>query len=196
MLLQEFAAPGDDPDSRDGVVGSGAAAAGPITDERQRCLHDYWRRKVAGLRLPGRADIDPGEIPRLLPDIMLVDVLPGGRYRYRLIGTANAAAHGINATGRYLDEVLPGPEYRAHVIGLYDECVRSARPVYSETLFISPRRSVAERHTKVLFLPLAKDGETVDMVLVMQLFLYIDQSARNRHFLEVRPYNEIAHAVL
>ncbi len=168
----------------------------PITDDRLKELHDYWRRKAAGRKLPRRADIDPGEIPKLLPDVMLVDVLPGGRYRYRLIGTANTAAHGINATGRYLDEVLPGPEYRDHVIGLYDQCVGSRRPVYSESLFISPQRRVTERHTKVLFLPLSADGERIDIVLVMQVFIYIDRNTRNRHFLEGRPYKEIVHAVL
>jgi hypothetical protein len=49
--------------------------------------------------MPRRADLDPTEIPKLLPDVMLVDVLPSGRYRYRLIGTGNARAHGVNATG-------------------------------------------------------------------------------------------------
>jgi hypothetical protein len=188
-----------------GEVGNAAAAnealevavaeASPISDERLQSLLAYWRQKAGHRPMPRRADIDPGEIPKLLPDVMLVEVLPSGRYRYRLIGTGNTAAQGINATGRYLDEVLPGPEYRDHVIGLYNECVQMRRPVYSESLFISPQR-IAERHTKVIFLPLAKDGETVDMVLVMQIFRYIDQNTRNRHFLEVRPYKEIAHAVL
>jgi hypothetical protein len=31
--------------------------------------------------MPRRADLDPTEIPKLLPDVMLVDVLPSGRYR-------------------------------------------------------------------------------------------------------------------
>ena len=92
---------------------------------------------------------------------MLVEVLPSWRYRYRLIGTANAKAHGMNATGRYLDEVLPGPEYKAHVLGLYDGCVRARRPLYSECLFISLEQA-PERHTKVLFLPLSHDGERVN----------------------------------
>jgi len=173
-----------------------AAAISPITDDRLQSLHDYWRQKAAVRAMPRRADIDPGEIPKLLADVMLVDVMPDGRYRYRLIGTANTAAHGINATGRYLDEVLPGPAYRAHVIGLYDECVGTARPVYSESLFMSPQRRVAERHTKVLFLPLSDNGKQVDIVLVMQVFRYIDHNTRNRHFIEVRPYKEIVHAVL
>jgi len=172
------------------------AVASPITEARLREAHDYWRRKAAGRAMPRRADIDPIEIPQLLPDVMLVDVLPQGRYRYRLIGTENTQAHGINATGRYLDEVLPGSEYKDHVIALYDECVASRRALYSECLFMSLPQRTPERHTKVLFMPLAEDGETVNMVFVMQVFFYIDQMTRERHFIDTRPYQEIAHVLL
>ena len=75
--------------------------ASPITEPRLRQVYDYWRCKATGRAMPRRADIDPTEIPKLLPDVMLVDVLPQGRYRYRLIGTENSVAHGMNATGRY-----------------------------------------------------------------------------------------------
>lgn len=169
------------------------ADASPIGDWRLRDALDYWRRQAAGRKMPPRGDIDPIDIPKLLPDVMLVDVLPGGRYRYRLIGTGNALEHGINATGRYLDEVLPGPEYKAHVLALYDKCVGARRPLYSECLFMArPRRP--ERHTKVLFLPLSEDGETVNMVMVVQVFFHIEQATRERHFIEERPYREIVHA--
>ena len=167
-----------------------------ITDARLQNGYAYWRGKSLNGRLPARADIDPREIPKLLPHVMLVDVEAPGRFRYRLIGTENALAQGMNATGRYLDEVLPGPEYRAHVIRLYDGCVGARRPLYSESLFLSPQDGAVERHTKVLFLPLAGDGQAVDMVLVLQVFLYIDQQTRNRHFVEQRPYQEIVHALL
>ena len=146
--------------------------------------------------MPRRGDIDPTEIPKLLPDVMLVDVLPEGRYRYRLIGTENAQAHGMNATGCYLDEVLPGPEYKDHVIALYDECVGARRALYSECLFMAPQQRAPERHTKVLFMPLAEDGETVNMVFVIQVFFYIDPATRDRHFIDSRPYKEIAHVLL
>ncbi len=173
-----------------------SAPESPITDRRLQDALDYWRRKAAGRPMPRRADIDPIEIPKLLPDVMLVDVLPCGRYRYRLIGTGNAQEHGLNATGRHLDEVLPGPEYKAHVLALYDECVRTRRPLYSECLFMSPRRRNPERHTKVLFLPLSEDCESVNMVLVVQVFFHLDQATRERHFIEERPYKEIAHVLL
>jgi hypothetical protein len=173
-----------------------AAMPSPITDERLQLGFEYWQRKCGARAMPRRADIDPTEIPRLLADLMLVEVLPDGRYRYRLIGTANANAHGINATGRYLDEVLPGPDYRAHVLRLYDECVGARRPLYSESMFIAPRGRGAERHTKVLFMPLAEDGEHVNMVMVMQVFHYIDWRTRNRHFVEARAYKEVTHVLL
>src|SRR5947207_13056937 len=63
--------------------------AGPIGDERLQRLYAYWRHKAADRSLPSRADLDPVEIPKLLPHIMLIDVLPSGGYHYRLIGTEN-----------------------------------------------------------------------------------------------------------
>jgi hypothetical protein len=158
--------------------------------------YQYWRGKAAGRILPSRADIDPTEIPKLLPDVMLVERLDDGRYRYRLIGTENARAHGFDATGRYLDEVLLGPDYRAHVLGLYDECVRERRALYSECLFFPPGLYDPERHTKVLFMPLSADGDSVNMVFVIQVFAYIDRAIRERHFVDAQPYKETTHVLL
>jgi PAS domain len=167
----------------------------PFTDPKIAAAYAYWRGKSAGRKLPRRGDIEPTEIPQLLRDIMLVDVLADGRYRYRLIGTGNTEAHGFSATGRYLDEVLPGDEYKAHVLGLYGECVRERRALYSECLFLSAQRAPA-RHTKVLFMPLSEDGTDVNMVFVVQVFHYIDPKTRERHFLDAPPYREITHILL
>jgi hypothetical protein len=168
----------------------------PITDARLMAAFEYWVLQSIDGPLPRRRDIDPVDIPKLLPILMLVEVLPPGRYRYRLIGTENADAFGMNATGRYLDEVLPGPEYKTHVLALYDECVRLHRALFSECLFISPQHRGPERHIKVLFMPLSDDGERVNQILVAQVFLHIDHDMRRRHFLEPRPFKEIVHVLL
>lgn len=177
-------------------VESEAMRQTPFTDPRLEQAYLYWRDKAAGRAMPSRGDIDPIEIPKLLPDVMLVERHDDGRYRYRLIGTENTRAHGVNATGRFLDEVLPGPDYSAHVLALYDECVETRRALYSECLFFSPARREPERHTKVLFMPLSPDGETVNMIFVVQVFLYIDRATRERHFVDTRPYKEITHILL
>ena len=157
---------------------------------------DYWRGKLAGRSMPRRADIDPVEIPSLLQHLMLVDVVAKGRFRYRLIGTGNTEAQGLHATGRYLDEVLPGPEYKAHVLKLYRECIQAKRPLYSECLFFSPHDRRPERRTEVLFLPLSQEGMSVNQVLVVQVFFYMDQSTRERHFIDTPPFKEIDHQLL
>jgi hypothetical protein len=167
-----------------------------FTDPRLEQAFLYWRRKAAGRPMPSRSDIDPTEISKLLPDVMLVERLDNGRYRYRLIGTENASAHGLNATGRFLDEVLPGPDYSAHVLGLYNKCVGERRALYSECLFFAPSRREPERHTKVLFMPLSHDGEFVNMIFVIQVFHYIDKATRERHFVEARAYKEITHILV
>jgi hypothetical protein len=146
--------------------------------------------------MPTRNDLDPVDIPRLLPHVMLVEVHGPGRYRYRLIGTANAQEHGMNATGRFVHEVLKGAEYRGHVMRLYDECVEMRRSLYSECLFLSSADGAIERHTKALFMPLSRDGEHVDQVFVAQVFLHIDQNTRDQHFIIARPFKEILHALL
>jgi hypothetical protein len=74
--------------------------------------------------------------------------------------------------------------------------VRERRALYSECLFFPPGRGEPERHTKVLFLPLSPDDERVNMVLVVQVFLYIDRGTRERHFVDARPYKEIAHVLI
>jgi hypothetical protein len=146
--------------------------------------------------MPSRADLDPIEIPKLLPYVTLIDVLAPGRYRFRLIGTAIAEEQGLNATGREVVETIKDTEFRDHVVGLLDECVRERRVLYSECLFFSPESGIAERHTKRVFMPLSQDGETVNMVFKLQVFLHIDPAARERHFLERRAFKEVAHALL
>ena len=191
--LSAFPEQGSTGRGSDGIAPPGAD---PFTDARLSQAFAYWQSKAAARAMPRRRDIDPVEIPKLLPDVMLVDVEPGGRYRYRLIGTENTQAQGIVATGRYLDEVLPGREYCAHVLALYDECVQRQRALYSECLFLSPARHAPERHTKVLFMPLSEDGVAVNMVFVVQVFLYIEHTTRERHFLNSPPYREIVHVLL
>lgn len=82
------------------------------------------------------------------------------------------------------------------MIRLYGECVQSRRALYSECLFISPQDRSPERHIKVVFLPLSEDGLTVNQILVVQVYFYMDPSTRERHFIDVRPFKEIAHALL
>lgn len=173
-----------------------SADPSPISDELIRSVYDYWLRKCGARAMPSRADIDPSEIRALLPQIMLVDVLGPSRYRYRLVGTKCAFSHGVDMTGRMLDEAFKDPAYQAHVIGLYDQCVNERRPLYSESMFFRDRPRDPEHHVKVLFMPLSDGGMTVNMVFVAQVIRFMDEAARNQHLTAIRPHEELVHALL
>jgi hypothetical protein len=145
-----------------------------VPDAQLRKALAYWDRKRGERRMPRRADIDPVDMPSLLSNVRLVEVVGPGQYRYRLVGTEVEQFHGgLKFKDRFVHEALP-PPLADHVIPVYDECVRERRPLYLENTFLTPDKQRVARHSKVLFLPLSEDDTTASMVLVIQLFMTID----------------------
>jgi len=150
---------------------------GPITepelDSRLRDLLAYWRDKCAshgdGRRFPARADIDPLDLRSLLGNINLIDVVRPDpitgdmpiRFRYRLFGSEFVFYHGGDLTGVWVDEI-PNPVYREQLNALYMVVVnKGATPMVSYDYLLESRR----HRFQAIILPLASDGETVDMIL-------------------------------
>jgi hypothetical protein len=126
-------------------------------------FYEYWRRKAAGKAMPSRADLDPLEIPQLLPGVFLVDVVPGPprRFRFRLVGTRIAELEG-EMTGKFLDEFIPGSSGTA-MGRQYEDAAEGRIGMRRETL----RWHEHERqhiNYDVLLLPLSRDGATIDML--------------------------------
>lgn len=138
-------------------------------DDRLKQVYAYWQSKRAGRAMPARRDIDPAEITPVLPHLMLIDVEPGPRYRYRLFGTAVTDAFGMNPTGKCVDEVMTG-EYKAFLLGLYDDLCAEKKPIYSTSIYGTKRE--ARMWTQRLMLPLSSDGAAVDKVLACQVFIH------------------------
>lgn len=139
-------------------------------DERIVQLHAYWseKKRLRG-RLPGRQDIDPLDLKGLLRWIWLLDVerTPSLRFRFRLLGTAHVQAMGRDVTGRYLDEAFPEINNSASLED-YVSVARSGKASYryGAAQYHVPEYRMIER----LMLPLAGDGETVDMILAITVY--------------------------
>jgi hypothetical protein len=156
----------------------------------------YWQGKCGARRMPRRGDIDPVEMPDLLPYVRLVDVVAPGQYRYRVVGTELEQMHGgLKFAGRFVHEALP-PSLAARIVPVYDECVRERRPVFLENTFLAPDNERVVRHSRVLFLPLSEDDETVAMVLVIQHFLPIEREISDTFNPWATRYAEIQHRIL
>ncbi|EDP65379.1 hypothetical protein BAL199_12001 [alpha proteobacterium BAL199] len=134
-----------------------------------RPLWHYWSERRRSRQCPARADIDPVDIPQLLPHIGLIDVeVDGPRFKYRLIGTRMNEIFGQNFSGSYLDESKNG-QYAIFLHNLYAEAAGERRGLFSETVF-GYRDS---RHLTVhrLILPLAENDESpVTMLLFANTF--------------------------
>jgi len=147
-----------------------------ITDQRLRELYLYWNSLRGERYAPPRAALDPAAIPRLLPHLMLADIVEGGRrIRYRLVGTEVERNFGRLMTGRHVDEIMRG-RYLDFINGLYRRLIEQRVPNYSENSFRDLDSSHAVGHrplrTARIIMPLSSDGEHTDMALAGQVFFW------------------------
>ena len=138
-----------------------------------RALYTYWLSKCRDGAVPRRADIDPSEIPRLMPNLLIVDIEHDPfRVRYRLAGTKVVQATGFEFTGMYLDEMVladdEGPFLESYRLAAEDKV-----PVLSRIKWHLDNETVGEYDA--CFLPLSDDGETVNKVLSMECYETVER---------------------
>jgi len=132
--------------------------------------YDYWRSKRGDRTMPRRRDIDPTEIPRLLPNVQITEILDGGkRIRYRLAGSAIIGAYGSELTGKYFDEVFTGERLKFVEDNYRIMCERN-RPVLVVNRYHSARN--VELICNRLIMPLSEDGTTVNQCLTAMSFQF------------------------
>lgn len=137
---------------------------------RVRRLVSYWQSAGPDGRLPGRQHIDPVDLGSLLSNIWIADVHRAPlRFRYRVVGTRIVTYLGAEPTGRWLDEVIPhfGTTHTCHDL---HAVVRDGVPRWRRGT-PSVRKDLFYKTLEQVSLPLAADGETVDMALNLTLFL-------------------------
>jgi PAS domain len=137
-----------------------------LRSARVRGLHDYWQARRGGRALPARADIDPADITKLLPYIIITDLFDGPvRVRYRLAGTVVTDSFGFNIAGRWLHEleVAGGVE---RWTGLYGLVMRGKAPVFGITRGLLDDTEAL--HCEWGLFPLSSDGVTVDKCIEVE----------------------------
>lgn len=132
--------------------------------ESVRRIAAYWRGKAGERRMPSRGDIDPADLVKHLPAIMLVDVVPDARrFVYRLVGTQEAAGRGKDPTGLAVADAFYA-QSAAAALEPYEYVVREKRPCCVRDPYRTPDGWLEREDT--IYLPLSDDDETVNMILV------------------------------
>jgi hypothetical protein len=140
------------------VRGAAELAAEPL-----RRVWDILEAKRQGRTFLRRSDIDPGELVFVLPLIGLIEVhQPPLRFRHRLVGTGYRDALGFEATGLWTEE-WPHLEQRALIVRCYVATVEAREAIGFRTEFGGDKKHL---RYEALLMPLAADGETIDMLFV------------------------------
>jgi hypothetical protein len=126
-------------------------------------LRDYWLAIKGDRPLPERSDLEPSDIPRLLPYLALTEVHHQPlRFRYRLVGTRITEMAGRDATGRWLDEDLYG-DNTDRMLWAFRRCVSEKSPVAvrEQVQFADKEWIIVE----VLMLPLGRPDREIELIL-------------------------------
>ncbi|HET8728945.1 MAG TPA: PAS domain-containing protein [Alphaproteobacteria bacterium] len=135
-----------------------------------RQIYDRWRAMTPEDRLPGRQHLDPVQMGNLLPCICLLDIQREPfRVRFRLAGTNFRYALHREITGAWIDEVYADSPYCSDVIERYKGVAEKRLPSWRRgkpLLMVDAAFSEVES----LVLPLARDGVTVDMLIMAAVY--------------------------
>ncbi len=129
-------------------------------------LYRYWETKRGAKAMPGRRDIDPAEVPALLPYLTLIDRREQ-HFRYRLVGTAVSEDLGRDLTGQDVGSYISPPEFAAANAAIYERVFATGRAVFTTGEYRG--RSAAIHAVSRLMLPLGANGRDVDMVLLTRI---------------------------
>ncbi|GIK98437.1 MAG: hypothetical protein BroJett029_26460 [Alphaproteobacteria bacterium] len=129
-------------------------------------LYAIWKRKRGDAELPRRADFEPAEMKRLLPNLIIAEIEAEPlRVRYRLVGTKVAAASGFDFSGRYLDEIdlATGAE---NWLAQYREILASRRPLFGRAEV--PTVDGGSFGYEFALFPVTTDGRSVNQCLEIE----------------------------
>ncbi|MCB9946347.1 MAG: PAS domain-containing protein [Rhodospirillaceae bacterium] len=136
-----------------------------VQSEKVIALFRMWQDKRGTRTLPSRTDFDVAELKPWLGRLIIYDVLGDAEdFRYRLVGTDIVRIHGLDLTGRLVSEAcyMGGT---AHTRASLAEMCRSKMPRYRKDGEITARAWA--RAGERLFLPLGRNGDTVDQIICL-----------------------------
>lgn len=143
---------------------------------------DYYIGIHPADALPARRAFDPAAIPRLLPDLVLMEVVREAgsalaRFRIKVAGENVVQALRMPLNGRFLDEIAKSDEPTASFpIETRLEVVETGRLVHRRG---SPRMRFSLDFAEVEFAhcPLAENGVTVDHILTIMYYKALEPTS-------------------
>lgn len=143
---------------------------------------DYWDKLRGDRPFPARADIDPTDIPKLLPQMELVEVLEQDHngvpdFRYRLVGTGVDGISLQNNAGRKISDI-PHQRPPSQVHSMFCMAVTDRAPITVKLPYVGD--DLLLDCVINLVAPLSSDGMTIDMLFSIVAPIWRKQNALRR----------------
>ncbi len=134
-------------------------------------VYAYWQKQAGDREMPFFGDIDPIDIPALMPHVTIGEIIDRKNMsiRVRLFGTALSQVTGDDRTGMTLEqnghEAEP-PDRQEMIIRwrfLALKCIEEERPLFTTRVHSNPSREFLTTHTAVL--PLSDSSGKVERIM-------------------------------
>lgn len=152
-------------ETRIGKCTPSSALALALRSTINRQALEYWI-KIRGSRpMPSRADLDPLDIRKILPNVVLLDVTSDPLdFRYRLIGTKIVSQLNNDHTGKWMSE-LPHQKPPSTIWSSCETVVNEKLPMTTQIPYEGRNKDFAVSEDIVM--PLSSDGVNVTMLFVV-----------------------------
>jgi hypothetical protein len=126
-----------------------------------RSLCAFWLKQCPKDGIPLATDMEPADLRRWLPNLLIMHVTDGSSFAYSYYGRSLARAFGESRLGQTLDDL---PQAVRDILRQeYDLVCRQRSPIHR--IYTADFKGVRQTWERVV-LPLTSDGKTIDKLLV------------------------------
>ena len=139
-----------------------------LTTDIQRTILQYFNDKTRGKRLARRSDLNPADLKKYLPGIVIFDVLADENgdvqdLSIRLLGTTAASFFG-EYTGKNISEYENNPVAK-RILGASRQAKINRLPVCCSGTSIIKEKTHRDVHS--LFIPFASNGDEINQMFCL-----------------------------
>lgn len=153
------------------VAGIKLIAAAEVKSDIVRVLIAYWQDKHRDGKLPNRDHLDPLEIPRLLPHVLLKEVRRDPwDFRYRVVGTVVREHSRTDWTGKWMSQI-DGQGEGSIVFRVARWVSEEGKAAIYRPPYVGPHKEF--KYCEAAVLPWANAAGLVDRVMIAVDFLTV-----------------------
>ncbi len=148
-----------------------------LTAEATLAVLDYWDRLRGSRLFPSRDAFNPMEMRKYLPNILLIDALPDGVFRYRVVGSVISDFFGVGNPVGMTPQQIFGDNAEVALVPFRTCCAERVPYMHTASASWIYRDRTYVYYSTVL-VPFGESDERVEKILCCADFVSEEDAAR------------------